>query len=245
MVIAQAFFFLPDTLDRSGPKKSASPLQVLKIFFHPPITIISLLNASTFSIMFLFLFIFPVRISFRAGIGVHYALTLACTPFQIQLDKVYGLSELAIGLAYLPFGLGTCLGTVVGGSAADYCYAKKVRVSVERRSDRDGLSVFSSHREPPDGSFRCCSLPSFSPLPPLPWPGTVRMGRHRIVQGISSAESALCRSDGSDPQPRPDVGGRCRLWLLPHPVPTCPDHVCHRTAVHDNRKERLPEGLTR
>ncbi len=36
---------------------------------------------------------------------------------------MYGLSELEIGLAYVPFGVGACLGTVVGGRMADYCAA--------------------------------------------------------------------------------------------------------------------------
>jgi predicted MFS family arabinose efflux permease len=37
------------------------------------------------------------------------------------------MSEIEIGLSYLPMGIGNCLGTVAGGRAADYCYAKKVR----------------------------------------------------------------------------------------------------------------------
>ncbi|ELR13182.1 transporter, major facilitator subfamily protein [Acanthamoeba castellanii str. Neff] len=102
ILATMAFFFLPDTLNRSGPKKSANPIQVFKLFFHPPITIIAFINASTFSIMFLIMFIFP-----------------------IQLEKIYGLSEIGIGLSYLPMGIGNCLGTVAGGRAADHGFAKK------------------------------------------------------------------------------------------------------------------------
>jgi multidrug resistance protein len=102
IMATMAFFFLPDTLNRSGPKKSANPIQVFKLFFHPPITTIAFINASTFSIMFLIMFIFP-----------------------IQLEKIYGLSEIGIGLSYLPMGIGNCLGTVAGGRAADHGFAKK------------------------------------------------------------------------------------------------------------------------
>ena len=146
----QAFFFLPDTLNRSGPKKSANPIQVFKLFFHPPITIIAFINASTFSIMFLIMFIFPVRyptscVCMCACVHVCCVLCACvrvcacagavglrpsnvCT--QIQLEKIYGLSEIGIGLSYLPMGIGNCLGTVAGGRAADHGFAKKVRTLV-------------------------------------------------------------------------------------------------------------------
>jgi hypothetical protein len=134
----QAFFFLPDTLNRSGPKKSANPIQVFKLFFHPPITTIAFINASTFSIMFLIMFIFPVRYptscvcvcAVRACVRVRadaVGLRPSNVGTQIQLEKIYGLSEIGIGLSYLPMGIGNCLGTVAGGRAADHGFAKKVR----------------------------------------------------------------------------------------------------------------------
>ncbi len=48
---------------------------------------------------------------------------LLFSTLQIEIEAVYGLSELEIGLAYVPFGVGACLGTVVGGRMADYCAA--------------------------------------------------------------------------------------------------------------------------
>jgi predicted MFS family arabinose efflux permease len=135
----QAFFFLPDTLNRSGPKKSANPIQVFKLFFHPPITIIAFINASTFSIMFLIMFIFPVCPTSTRVLCLRVRV-LCCVLLayvhphnlwaQIQLEKIYGLSEIGIGLSYLPMGIGNCLGTVAGGRAADHGFAKKVRTFV-------------------------------------------------------------------------------------------------------------------
>lgn len=34
---------------------------------------------------------------------------------QIQMNNLYGLNDFEIGLAYVPFGLGTVLGTLLGG----------------------------------------------------------------------------------------------------------------------------------
>lgn len=36
----QIFFFLPETLNKSGPKRSANPIHTLKFFLHPPLLVL-------------------------------------------------------------------------------------------------------------------------------------------------------------------------------------------------------------
>jgi hypothetical protein len=37
---------------------------------------------------------------------------------QIQMNNLYGLTDFEIGLAYVPFGLGTVFGTLLGGKVS-------------------------------------------------------------------------------------------------------------------------------
>lgn len=39
---------------------------------------------------------------------------------QLQMRSLYNLSNFAIGLTYLPFGLGTVMGTIIGGKVQSY-----------------------------------------------------------------------------------------------------------------------------
>lgn len=96
------FFFLPETLNKSGPKRSANPLHTLKFFLDPPLLIVFGLAGAVGGCMLFSLFIFP-----------------------IEMKALYQLDESEIGIAYVPFGLGTMLGTILGGKAADLCYQYK------------------------------------------------------------------------------------------------------------------------
>ncbi|ELR17551.1 transporter, major facilitator family protein [Acanthamoeba castellanii str. Neff] len=101
-LIVVIFFFLPETLNKSGPKRSANPIHTLKFFLHPPLLVLFVLGGAVGGCMLLILFIFP-----------------------IQMNNLYGLNDFEIGLAYVPFGLGTVLGTLLGGKAADLCFRYK------------------------------------------------------------------------------------------------------------------------
>eukprot|EP00005_Dracoamoeba_jomungandri_P000338 CAMPEP_0174257280 /NCGR_PEP_ID=MMETSP0439-20130205/6444_1 /TAXON_ID=0 /ORGANISM="Stereomyxa ramosa, Strain Chinc5" /LENGTH=247 /DNA_ID=CAMNT_0015340303 /DNA_START=74 /DNA_END=814 /DNA_ORIENTATION=+ len=96
IILTGVIIFLPETLNKSGPKRSLNPLVPLAFLLDPAILAIVFVSASIFGAMYLTIFVFP-----------------------LQLDELYGLSELEIGMAYIPFGVGASLGTLTGGRAAD------------------------------------------------------------------------------------------------------------------------------
>ena len=98
------FFLLPDTMKKgvaAVKRDVCSMFQPLKLLFFPPVIFPACATGIMFSCMYLTLFLLP-----------------------LELSRQYQLSEIELGLCFLPFGVCLCLGTVVGGKLADVLYRK-------------------------------------------------------------------------------------------------------------------------
>lgn len=107
LILLAVTLLLPETLDhKKAPRDRANPLEPLSHLRHPFIAQWALLGALMFGTMYAVLTLYPS-----------------------YLETEHGLDEAKIGLAMIPFGIGSLAGTVLGGRAADRLGRKRASLS--------------------------------------------------------------------------------------------------------------------
>ncbi|KAE8143518.1 citrate synthase [Aspergillus pseudotamarii] len=85
------------------PKRKTDPLSTLSLLFHLPTGLILLANGLIFA--------------------SYYAITAG---LPSQLRSIYGLSDLSIGLSFIPMGAGTLLSATFNGMIVDWNYRRMI-----------------------------------------------------------------------------------------------------------------------
>ncbi|KAE8311770.1 major facilitator superfamily domain-containing protein [Aspergillus transmontanensis] len=97
------------------PKRMIKPLSTLSLLFHLPTSLILLSNGLIFA--------------------SYYAITAG---LPSQLRSIYGLSDLNIGLSFIPMGAGTLLSATLNGIIVDWNYRRMV---AKNRQDIEDFEV--------------------------------------------------------------------------------------------------------
>jgi len=95
-IFLAVIFFLPETLDKSVPRKLPNPLQPLGFLLHPPIALLTMTNCLMFSCLFSDVIILP-----------------------IIFDEKFELNQLEIGFTTTPNGFALMIGMLTGGRLSD------------------------------------------------------------------------------------------------------------------------------
>ncbi|KAB8219807.1 citrate synthase-like protein [Aspergillus novoparasiticus] len=99
----QSIFCTEPALQAQLPKRMINPLSTLSLLFHLPTGLILLSNGLIFA--------------------SYYAITAG---LPSQLRSIYGLSDLNIGLSFIPMGAGTLLSATFNGIIVDWNYRRMI-----------------------------------------------------------------------------------------------------------------------
>ncbi|KAF5857911.1 hypothetical protein ETB97_005148 [Aspergillus alliaceus] len=125
---------------QTPPSRRVNPLSALMLLFHLPTGLILLSNGLIFA--------------------SYYAITAG---LPSQLRSIYGLSDLGIGLSFIPMGVGSLLSAAFNGLAVDYNY--------RRMRAKSGLTVCKQRQDIEDFNIEKARIGVGGPmtlLAPLP-----------------------------------------------------------------------------
>ncbi len=99
-------------MDQAQQKKFPNPLRPLIFLTHPPILILALVIGITFGGMYITLFVLPLALESFYHLG----------PFEIGLAYHNRVEFSGNFRIYLPYGIASMSGSILGGRAADKGY---------------------------------------------------------------------------------------------------------------------------
>ncbi|KAE8384367.1 citrate synthase [Aspergillus alliaceus] len=132
--------FCTEPPPQTPPSRRVNPLSALMLLFHLPTGLILLSNGLIFA--------------------SYYAITAG---LPSQLRSIYGLSDLGIGLSFIPMGVGSLLSAAFNGLAVDYNY--------RRMRAKSGLTVCKQRQDIEDFNIEKARIGVGGPmtlLAPLP-----------------------------------------------------------------------------